>query len=143
MNVEHVMSGPAHVISPDANVAEAAKMMREENIGCVVVARHEKPEGLVTDRDLAVRVVAEGRNPSGVAIGEIMSPCPVFVFGGRDLGYAIQVMREQAVRRLPVVDGTNKIIGVISLDDIVRRLSAELSAVADTIEREIHPPAGT
>ncbi len=139
MNVEHVMSGPAHVMPAEATAAEAAKMMREENIGCVVVARAEKPEGLVTDRDLAVRVVAEERDPSAVTLGEIMSPCPVFVFGGRDFGYAIQVMREQAVRRLPVVDGTNKLIGLVSLDDIVQRLSSELGAVSDIIEREIHP----
>ena len=86
-----------------------------------------------------MRVVAEERNASELALSEIMSPCPVFVYGGRDLGYAIRVMREQAVRRLPVVDGTNKLIGVVSLDDVVRRLAEELGAVADTIERELLP----
>ena len=139
MNVEHVMSEPAQVMPADATAADAAKMMRDQNIGCVVVARAEKPEGLVTDRDLAIRVIAESRDARSVTLGDIMSALPVFVFGGRDLGYAIQVMREQAVRRLPVVDGTNKLIGVISLDDVVRRLADDLSAVSDTIEREIHP----
>ena len=141
MDVEQVMSGPAHVLEPAANAAEAAKLMRDQNIGCIVVARHEKPEGLVTDRDLAIRVLAEGRDPATARLEDIMSPCPVFVFGGRELSYALQVMREQAVRRLPVVDGTNRLIGVIALDDIVRRIAGDLEAVAETIEREIHPTA--
>ncbi len=142
MDVEHVMNRPAQVMAPDASAAEAARRMRESNVGCIVVARHDKPEGLVTDRDLALRVVAEGRDPNALSLGEIMSPCPVFVYGGRDLGYAIQVMREQAVRRLPVVDGTNKLIGVVSLDDVVRRLAGELGAVAEAIDRELDASVG-
>lgn len=137
MNVEHVMTGPAHVMRPDSTAKEAAQLMRKQKVGCVVVASHDKPEGMVTDRDLALRVVADDLDGRKVELSEVMSPSPVFVFGGRDLRYAMQVMREQAVRRLPVVDGAHKIIGVVSLDDVVRRISEELDAVSETIDREL------
>ena len=139
MNVEHVMTGPAHVLAPSATARQAAILMRDQRIGCVVVASQDKPDGMVTDRDLALRVLIEDLDPGKVELSEIMSPCPVFVFGGRDLRYAMQVMREQAVRRLPVVDGAHKIVGVISLDDVIRRISEELNTVSETIEREIAP----
>ena len=137
MDIEHVMSDPAHVLPPNASAREAAQLMREQRIGCVVVANEGKPEGIVTDRDLALRVLADDLEANQVELSEIMSPCPVFVFGGRDLRYALEVMRDQGIRRLPVVDASHQIVGVLSLDDVVRRISDELSTVAEAIEREL------
>lgn len=122
---------------PTHSCREAAEIMRERNVGCVVVVEDEEPVGIVTDRDLVVRVMAEGRDPSGVLLREIMSESPIFLSEKRDLGEVIDTMRELGVRRVPVVDAKHRLRGILSIDDVLMHLSREVAGVGQAIQREL------
>lgn len=137
MPIEKLIHRPARALPATASCVEGAELMREENIGTVVVARNGEPLGIVTDRDLAVRVVAEHRNPAAVSLGDIMSPYPVFLSSKRSLDDAIATMRDLGVRRLLVVDDHGQLEGVLSLDDILMVFARQLGELGETIQREL------
>jgi CBS domain-containing protein len=117
-------------MSATSTVADAARAMRDAGIGDVVVIdANENVFGIVTDRDVTIRAVAEGRNPAEVELGEICSKALVTVAPTDSVTDAVRVMRQQALRRLPVVEG-GKPVGIVSLGDLaVERDPA--SALAD------------
>ncbi len=142
MPIERLLRRPVATLPPDATCAEAAALLRDENIGCVVVADADgRPTGLVTDRDLVVRVMAAGRDPEKLALRQIMSGEPVFLGDERGLGHVVATMRDQGVRRIPVVDAQGRLEGLLALDDLLIVLAEELSGLAETVRREIAPRA--
>ena len=142
MSLEALIRRPPETLPPDATCTAAARLMREANVGTVVVATGKRPLGLVTDRDLAVRVVAEGRDPAAVRLSEGMSGEPIFRAERRDVASVIAVMRDLAIRRVMVVDDAGDLIGVIALDDLLQRTAADLAGLAEAIRKEIAPPVG-
>lgn len=129
MTIESLLSRPVSTLSPRATCAEAARRMRRQNIGSVVIEEDGAPVGIVTDRDLAVRVIAEELNPAELTVDKIMSPFPAFLSPQRDLRSALEVMLEMGVRRLPAVNSKGRVIGIVSLDDILIELAAQLGKV--------------
>jgi CBS domain-containing protein len=111
--------------------------MRDRNIGAVVVARDEVPLGIVTDRDLAVRVLAEGRDAENVPLEVVMSPYPAFLTKQRTVDEAVTTMREFGVRRLPVVDELGRLEGMLSLDDLLMLMSRQMSDISEAIRVEL------
>jgi CBS domain-containing protein len=111
--------------------------MRRQNIGTIVVEKDGVPVGIVTDRDLAMRIVAEEVDPAGVTVGSIMSRFPVFLTADRELGDAIQVMQEMNVRRLPVVDTHGRLRGMLSLDDVLVALAGQMGHVRELLRGEL------
>jgi CBS domain-containing protein len=111
--------------------------MRDENVGAVVVANGREPVGIVTDRDLALRVVAEQRAPSDVLIGAVMSTHPAFLAKRRNLDEVISTMRQLGVRRLPVVDDAGNIDGILSLDDVLMLLARQLGEIGEAVRAEL------
>ena len=107
----------------------AAQAMRDGDIGDVIVMHDSAVVGIVTDRDLVVRSVADGHDPSAVRVGTICSPEVAALSPDDDIERAISVMRDRAVRRLPVVD-QGAPVGIVSLGDLAR-LRDERSALAD------------
>jgi CBS domain-containing protein len=110
-------------------VADAARAMREHGTGDVLVVDGGQLRGLVTDRDIVVRAVADGRDPENTPVGEICSPDLVTVAPGDDADTAVQRMRDRAVRRVPVVED-GRPVGVLSLGDMAIERD-ERSALAD------------
>lgn len=137
MKIDELMSHPALTLSPESNCLEAARLMREAGVGSVVVSTDGGPAGIVTDRDIVIRVVAADRSPKDVSIREVMSPAPLFVFAGRDASFVLELMSDQGVRRLPVVDEQMQIVGIITLDDLIQGVATDLSAVAEAISKEL------
>jgi CBS domain-containing protein len=137
MPIEGLIKRPVQSLPPDASCADAARLMRDENVGSIVVAREGRPLGMVTDRDLAVRVVAEGVDPKRIPIREIMSGEPIFLSGERDIAQVIAAMRDLGVRRIPVVDAEGLLSGVVSLDDLLLLLGDQLAGLTQCIRREI------
>ncbi|MDY7081671.1 MAG: CBS domain-containing protein [Halobacteria archaeon] len=132
-------------VDPEATVEETAQTMEEENVGCVIIAEDNEPTGIVTDRDIAIRVVSKGRNPSNLTAGDIMSDDVVTVDTGEEISDVIQKLGESGVRRLPVVED-GEIAGIITLDDIVvmlaveqRSISAEFDSISSVIRSESPP----
>ena len=124
--------------SPDAKVNEVAELMSDSNVGCVVITNDQCPVGIVTDRDLVVRVIARGRDPKKTAIEEVMTLDPVVVEDGTGLFEAMQFIRDEGVRRLPIIDGDGKLAGIITMDDIIRLIGQEMLYIGDVI-REASP----
>lgn len=104
---------------PGTSVVEAAKVMAREDVGPVPVVDGGRLVGVVTDRDLVVRVLAEGRDPESTKVSEITSSDLVTVSPDDDLGQALQLLAEHQVRRLPVVDG-ERLVGIVSQADVAR-----------------------
>ena len=136
MNIEPLLSRPVAALPSSAPCAEAARRMRRQNVGSIIVEEDGVPIGIVTDRDLALRVVAEELDPGTVTLGAAMSPFPAFLTAERDLRAALDVMREMRVRRLPAVNAKGRVIGMLSLDDVLIELAAQFCRVKDLLELE-------
>jgi CBS domain-containing protein len=130
--VREVMSAAPETVTPDTSLADAAKVMDRADIGDVlIVDGTDQLRGIVTDRDIAIRAVAEGRDPNTSTVEEIMTPTVETISSSATVREAIETMRRHDIRRLPVVDGGSP-IGVVSLGDLAmspgsRSVLADLS----------------
>lgn len=118
--VREAMTKDPAKLSRSATVAEAAQCMAERDIGTVLVEDVSGVVGMVTDRDIVVRAIARGRDPEGTPLTEICSEPLMTVGPDEDVDRVIQIMREKAVRRVPVVDAGQKAVGILSLGDLAR-----------------------
>lgn len=124
-------------VTPDTSVRFVAELMRSKNIGCVVIAEEQKPVGIVTDRDLALRKNAfSGEDEDAVPISRIMTRDLCTIRKDTGVFDAIQEMKSSNVRRLPVVDAGGRLVGLITVDDIIRLLARELGEIARIIGKE-------
>ena len=137
MNVASLVQRQVQSVAPSASCQDAARKMRDMGVGSLVVVEANRPLGVVTDRDLVLRVVARGLDPAAVPVHEAMSRMPIFVSHRREVSEVLELMREYAVRRVPVVDDAHELIGVVALDDVILALAAGLAGVADTIRKEM------
>ena len=119
-------------LGTDASLAEAAKLMRDRGIGDVIVVEGESAAGIVTDRDIVIRGIAEGADPNTTRLGQVVSGELTSVAPDDPIERAIAVMREKAIRRVPVLEG-GKPIGVLSLGDLAMERD-ERSVLADISE---------
>jgi CBS domain-containing protein len=127
--VRDIMTPEVIALRPDASLVEAARLMRARGVGDVLVAEDGVLLGLITDRDIALRAVAEGLDPLSVSCQSVCTPDPVCVGPADDIGAAALLMRAHAVRRLPVVDGEG-VVGVVSVGDVARAREPD-SVLAD------------
>jgi CBS domain-containing protein len=116
---EAMTKNPAKLLR-SATVAEAARCMVERDIGAVLVEDASGLVGMVTDRDIVVRAVARGRDPEGTPLTEICSEPLMTVGPDDDVDRVVEIMRERAVRRVPVVDAAQQAVGILSLGDLAR-----------------------
>ncbi|HEX9415127.1 MAG TPA: CBS domain-containing protein [Gaiellaceae bacterium] len=123
--IRDVMSSNPCSIDTDKSVAYAAKMMKKEDVGFAPIVEGDKLVGTVTDRDIAVKVVAEGRNPESTTVREIMSGNLVTIDPQQDLEEALRLMARNQVRRLPVVEEDGKLVGVVAQKDVADEATAE------------------
>jgi CBS domain-containing protein len=128
--VQDVMTTSPRSLDAGASVVDAARAMADENIGDIIVCEGDTVCGIVTDRDITVRAVAENRSPSDTPIGDICSRELVTVTPGDDLDEAVGLMRQHAVRRIPVVM-SGRPLGVLSLGDLA--LERDSDAVLEDI----------
>jgi CBS domain-containing protein len=129
-SIKEVMKSNPITIDAQASVTEAAKAMRDADIGDVIVLDDaDQVCGILTDRDIAVRLVAEGRDPTETTLEEVCSGEVIALKPDDSVGDAVRLMSEKAVRRLPVLDG-GKAVGIVSLGDLAEAQDPE-SALAD------------
>jgi CBS domain-containing protein len=115
----------------DDRVVDAARALRDRHVGCLVVTRESRPVGILTDRDVALRVVAEGRDPSHTTVGDVATLDPIVVRDVEGVEAAASRMREHGIRRLPVVDDRGILRGLVTLDDIVCLVGHELADLSE------------
>lgn len=136
--VSEVLSPKVEIALPEATLTKAALKMRTSDVGFLPVCEDRRVVGIVTDRDIVVRAIAEGRDPDRTRVEEVMSSDPICCNEDDTLGEALELMRREKVRRLPVVTAARKLIGVLSLGDVASR-GAEEAPVQEALA-EIREP---
>jgi CBS domain-containing protein len=133
MKARDLMTAEAEVARRDSTIEDAACKMAEHDIGSLPICDDDgRLEGMITDRDVTVKVVAAGRDPRTTTVGEISQESDVVTIGADDsIEDALRTMKEHAVRRLPVIDG-HKLVGMVSQADIAKNASKE--ATGDLVE---------
>ena len=127
MKVSEVMHAPAAWVEADTPVRDVALRMAEMDIGAIPVGRKDRLVGMITDRDLALRVLAEKRDPQTTRADEVMSPGVVWCQAGEDVEDAIHLMDQKKVRRLPVLDDRKRLVGMLSLGDVAHGTGLHLA----------------
>jgi len=149
--VRHAMTEAPQTIRPDMNAADAAGLMKSEDVGALPVVQDGELVGLVTDRDLVIRVLAERQDPRSVKVGDIATKSPVTVTPDMRLSEAREAMEKHQIRRLPVMKGT-RLVGILSLGDVAwadastREVGEALRAVSEserTVTQNENPDKGT
>jgi CBS domain-containing protein len=136
--VGEICSKPAVTVSPDTTVQEAAHRMRSRKVGAVVVVNSSgTPVGVLTDRDITVHVVAQGTDPAAVRVGMLIKRKPTVIREDAGVLDATKLLSRRGIRRLPVVSKTGKLVGMISLDDLLMLLGSELGHIASTLASEL------
>jgi CBS domain-containing protein len=133
MQLNRIMTEYVEVIAPEMSIQEAAEQMRALDVGVLPVWSGDRVVGIVTDRDLAVRAVADGRDPKSTTVEEIMTRQIAYCFEDQDIEEAERVMEKNQIRRLPVLDHDNRIVGIVSLGDLAIKDDENRAGV--TLER--------
>ncbi|MEW6705660.1 MAG: CBS domain-containing protein [Pseudomonadota bacterium] len=140
MSIAQISQRDVVVIDEHASIQEAAQLMRERHIGALVITSGDRGErrlvGMVTDRDLALKVVAEGVAPQ-TAVGQLAGGSLVAVPHTASTAEAAQTMREAGVRRLLLVDRERQLVGIVTLDDLIASYADQLGDLADALDRGI------
>ena len=131
--IRELMTENPKTVSSDATVAEAARVMREDDVGLVPVVDGDRLVGTVTDRDIAIRVVAEERDPNNTTVRETASTDLVTIDPEQDLGEALRLMAQHQVRRLPVVEEDGRLVGIVAQADVARH--GDDSETGQVVER--------
>src|SRR5438093_6227540 len=149
--VRHAMTESPQTVRPDMNASDAAGLMKSEDVGALPVVKDGQLVGLVTDRDLVVRVLAERQDPESIRVGDIATRSPVTVTPDMRLAEARELMERHRIRRLPVMK-REELVGILSLGDVAwadastREVGEALKAVSEsesTVTQNENPDRGT
>jgi CBS domain-containing protein len=138
--VRDVMTTRPRAVTSDTPVTQVAELMEAEDVGSIPVLEGEQLTAIVTDRDIVVRAVAKGKDPRGMPVREVFTTEIVTVGPDQDLSDAVRIMASNQVRRLPVVDEENRLVGVVSQADVA--LEAKEKSVGEMVEEISKPPEG-
>lgn len=136
MRVKDCMCDDVVQATPETNLNEVAKLMGENHVGCLPICKEGEVVGFITDRDIVVRAVANGKDNNTTKISDIMNTNIIKTTPDTDLGAAIEVMEKNQIRRLPVIEN-NKIVGMLTISDLTYGLDCEeVGEVVDCICQE-------
>jgi CBS domain-containing protein len=133
MSLERFCRKPVITVPAKKTVHDAAALMRERHVGAVLVVDGDRPVGIVTDRDIVLRSVADGRDAKTTPVTEVMSSRLVVVRREDKLDDAVSAIRGAGVRRVPIVDAAGTAVGMVTLDDLVVLMAGELGAAAGAV----------
>ena len=128
-----ICTKPVVTASAQMTVDEAARAMRTKNVGALVVVNAGRPIGMLTDRDVAIEVVARGLDPDTVRVGDVMHRKPVTILQELGILEAVKTFARTGVRRLPVVTRSGTLVGVIAVDDVIMLLGNEMGHLAGAL----------
>ncbi len=137
MQLSQILTRDVETIRPDTSVREAAQRMRSMDVGSLPVCDGRTLLGMVTDRDLAIRVLAEGRDANATTVQDAMTTGIAYAFEDDDVQRAADIMKQHQIRRLPVLDRDKHLVGIVALGDIATVGTDQLSG--DTLEQISQP----
>ena len=140
MQVSQILTRDVETIRPDTSVKEAAQRMRSMDVGALPVCDGRHLLGMVTDRDITVRITAEGRDVNTTPVQEAMTPDVDFVFEDADVQEAARLMKDRQIRRLPVLSRGKELVGILSLGDLA--VAGDDRTSGDTLQRISEPAHG-
>jgi CBS domain-containing protein len=138
--VRDVMTDRPRCVTLETPISEVAQLMESEDIGSLPVLEGDQLAGMITDRDIVLRAVAKGKDPRGMPVREVASRELVTVYAEDDLSSALNKMASQQVRRLPVVDEDNRLVGVLAQADVA--LEVKEKTVGEMVEEISKSPTG-
>ena len=136
MTVRDICRRDVDTATYDQSVLDAARCMRDRQVGTVVVVDDDRPVGILTDRDLTVRVLAAGLDPQATRVSQVMTPSPATVQEDATIVTALGYMRAGRFRRLPVVGPDGRLVAILALDDVLVVAAEELAEVGPLLRRE-------
>ncbi len=132
-SIRDLMTPDPRAIEPSTPIAEAARAMKEEDVGPLPIVEGDRLVGILTDRDITIRVVAEGKDPQSTTAGEIASRELVTIDPQQDLDEALRLMAQHQVRRLPVCEEDGRLVGILAQADVARE--TEESRTGEVVEQ--------
>ena len=140
MPVGEICNREVVVVGEEGSVTEAAKIMREYHVGDVVIVKtrygKQVPVGILTDRDITLEIVARNADPEAIRVGDAMTFELTTVFEDDDLMHVIELMRSHGIRRVPMVDADEALVGILTVDDIVDLLSEVMVDLAHLVDSQ-------
>ncbi|NLD99280.1 MAG: CBS domain-containing protein [Fibrobacter sp.] len=127
MKVRDIMTYGVDSVAPSDSVKDAAQKMKKDNVGIIPVFENGEPVGLITDRDITVRIIAEGKDPLTTTVSEAMTHQVLFCMENMDVEEAAHIMEYKKVRRLLVKDDERRVVGVLSIGDIATSMTNEFA----------------
>jgi CBS domain-containing protein len=143
MKVREIMSRRPALLDPSTTIAEAARIMRNGDLGCLLIGKDEQVFGIVTDRDIVVRALANGTNTTHERVCDVMSSEVLSCFEDQPVENVAKIMAEHGVRRLPVLDRRGRLAGVVSLTDVRGGASRKNKPYAVTFYKHLTDGRGT
>ena len=138
MFVRDVMTKGVECVTPADSIQVAARKMRDFNVGAIPVCENDRLAGIITDRDIAVRCVAEGCDPKTAQVKDVRTPGIVYCFEDQEVSEAAHIMRDRQIRRLAVLNREKRLVGIVSLGDLAVETGDEHLAW-ETLERISEP----
>ena len=136
MSLQNFCRKPLVRIALDTNVVEACQLMDQNNVGCLVAEKEGKLCGIITDRDVALRVVGARKDPQTTLVKEVMTPDPIRISVDKDVRQLTALMHAYHVRRVPIVNGFDTTLGIVTFDDLIAQLGDEMSEIGKAISEE-------
>lgn len=133
MSLQNFCRKPVIKISPGSSIAHACRLMEEHNVGCLLAEDEGKLRGILTDRDIALKVTGARKDPQNTSVKEIMTIDPIRISVEKDLQHLISLMHAYHVRRVPIVDGFDTTVGILTLDDLIALLGEEMSHIGKAV----------
>ena len=138
MSLESFCRKPQIKIEPDKTITEACELMAQNNIGSLVVEQNGKLCGILTDRDIALRVAGTCKDAETTRVKDIMTPDPIRISADKDVPQLTALMHAYHVRRVPIVNGLDTALGIVTLDDLIAQLGVQMWQIGKAISEEFH-----
>jgi CBS domain-containing protein len=138
MSLESFCRKPLIKIEPDTTITEACELMAQNNIGSLVVEQNGKLCGILTDRDIALRVAGTCKDAETTRVKDIMTPDPIRISADKDVPQLTALMHAYHVRRVPIVNGLDTALGIATLDDLIAQLGVQMWQIGKAISEEFH-----
>lgn len=141
--IQDIMTRDVQTISPQDTVQRAAQLMDELNVGAIPVLDGDQLVGMITDRDITVRSVAVGQNPTSTQVADVMSTDVRTCTADQSVEEVLDTMGDIQIRRIPVLDDQSKVIGIVSLGDVATKHAADVDLTLDEISTPSEPDRST
>jgi CBS domain-containing protein len=133
MSLQKFCERPVVTVAPGQSIVDACQLLQEKNVGCLLVTEGDKLNGILTDRDIALKVTGEKKDPQQTKVSDVMTSNPSRIAVNKSLHDLTSLMHTHRVRRVPIVDSDNRVKGLVTLDDLIMLLGQEMADIGQGV----------